>query len=188
MGITLKAWMVVPGVIGCVAGVFGALGHGVASAAGLPVRLELPLAVRGIGAAVLAFGFLFMAWLFKYRKPVDVLVSTYVTMRWAVRQHRPDPAAARTEPLVLQGPQRHVRHPMYFAVVVMVLGGWLVLDYTLILFMAIFFCIGFNAVVIPFEEKELRVLYGEAYEAYVRSVPRFFPSVKRLKRRLRDET
>jgi protein-S-isoprenylcysteine O-methyltransferase Ste14 len=33
-------------------------------------------------------------------------------------------------------------------------------------------------VVVPFEEKELKALYGQEYEAYVKSVPRFIPSLK----------
>ena len=68
---------------------------------------------------------------------------------------------------------------MYFAVVLLVLGWWLVLDYALVLFMALLFFLWFNLVVIPFEEKELRALYPEEYAAYLRVVPRFFPSWKR---------
>ena len=37
----------------------------------------------------------------------------------------------------------------------------------------------FNLVVIPFEEKELRALYGDKYDLYARTVPRFFPSWRR---------
>ena len=68
---------------------------------------------------------------------------------------------------------------MYFAVVVLLLGWWLVLDYTFLLFMAFLFFLWFNLVVIRFEEKELRALYREEYETYAKSVPRFFPSLKR---------
>ena len=68
---------------------------------------------------------------------------------------------------------------MYFAVVVLLLGWWLTLDFTFLLFMAFFFFLWFNLVVIRFEEKELRSLYGDEYEAYAQAVPRFFPSWKR---------
>jgi len=178
MRVIHQALIVVPLIIGTLAGAFGVLGYFIGIAVGMPSRLYMPPAVRGFGIVVLALGFLFMGWLFRYRKPADILVSTYVTMRKTMRRTRPDDASARTEPLILEGPQRHVRHPMYFAVVALFLGWWLVLDYTFLLFTAVFFFLWFNLVVIRFEEKELKGLYKDEYEAYAKSVPRFFPSLK----------
>jgi len=178
MGVRQQALIVVPSIIGVLASAFGVLGYFMEFAFGMPSRLCIPPALRGVGIVMLALGFLFMGWLFRYRKPVEIIVSTYVTMRKSIRRARPDDASARTEPLTLQGPQRHVRHPLYFAVVVLLLGWWLVLDYTFILFMAFLFFLWFNLVVIQFEEKKLKALYGEEYKTYVKSVPRFFPSLK----------
>jgi protein-S-isoprenylcysteine O-methyltransferase Ste14 len=67
---------------------------------------------------------------------------------------------------------------MYFAVVVLIAGWWLVLDYTLILLTALCFFLWFNLVVIRFEEAELTALYGDQYAAYVKAVPRSFPSFR----------
>jgi protein-S-isoprenylcysteine O-methyltransferase Ste14 len=67
---------------------------------------------------------------------------------------------------------------LYFAVVIILLGWWLVLDYTFLLFMATFFFLWFNLVVIRFEERELKALYPEEYETYANTVPRFFPSLR----------
>ena len=178
MRIRQQSLIVVPLIIGALASAFGILGYLIGIAFGMPSRLCMSPALRGVGVVVLALGFLFMGWLFRYRKPAEILVSTYVTMRKAVRRTQPDVASARTEPLILQGPQRHVRHPLYFAVVVLLLGWWLVLDYTFLLFTAFLFFLWFNLVVIRFEEKELKALYGEEYETYAKSVPRFFPSLK----------
>jgi protein-S-isoprenylcysteine O-methyltransferase Ste14 len=178
MRIRHQALLLVPLIISVLASAFGVLGYFIGIALGMPSRLSMPPALRGVGIVVLALGFLFMGWLFRYRKPTEILVSTYVTMRKAIRRTRPDDASARTEPLILQGPQRHVRHPLYFAVVVLLLGWWLVLDYTFLLFTAFLFFLWFNVVVIRFEEKELKALYREEYEAYAKSVPRFFPSLK----------
>jgi len=169
---------VVPLIIGVLASAFGVLGYFLEIAFGMPSRLGMPPVVRGVGVVLLALGFLFMGWLFRYRKPVGILASTYGTMRKSIRRTWRDDASARTEPLILQGPQRHVRHPLYFAVVVLLLGWWLVLDYTFLLFMAFLFFLWFNLVVIRFEEKELKVLYREEYGTYAKSVPRFFPSLK----------
>lgn len=178
MRIRQQALIVVPLIIGILAGAFCVFGYFIGIAFGMPGRLCMPPALRGVGVVVLALGFLFMGWLFRYRKPTEILVSTYVTMRKAIRRTRPDDASTRTEPLILQGPQRHIRHPLYFAVVLLLLGWWLVLDYTFLLFMAFLFFLWFNLVVIRFEEKELKALYREEYETYAKSVPRFFPSLK----------
>ena len=178
MGLKRQAIIVVPLVISVLACTFGILGYFLEIAFGIPGRLGMPPALRVAGVGVLAFGFFFMGWLFRYRKPSEILVSTCVTMRKLIGWTRLEDASTRTEPLILQGPQRHVRHPLYFAVVALLLGWWLVLDCTLLLFMSFFFCLWFNLVVIRFEEKELLALYGQEYETYVKSVPKFFPSLK----------
>jgi protein-S-isoprenylcysteine O-methyltransferase Ste14 len=178
MGIRQQVLIVVPLIISVIISAFGALGYFIVIVFGIPSRLGIPLALRGVGIVVLALGFLFLGWLFRYRKPADILTSTYVTMQKAIKRTRPDDTSLRTEPLILQGPQRYVRHPMYFAVVVILLGWWLVLDYTFLLFMTFLFFLWFNVVVIRFEEKELKALYGEEYETYAKVVPRFFPSLK----------
>lgn len=174
----IKALIVVTTIISVITGVFGILGYFTGIAFGLPVHLGLPPALRGVGIVMLALGFVLMVWLFRYRKPAEILASTYMTMRKAIRRTPPDDPSSRTEPLIMQGPQRYVRHPMYFAVVVIILGWWLALDYTFLLFTAFFFFLWFNVVVIRFEEKELKALYREEYETYAKSVPRFFPSLK----------
>ena len=176
MGTKEQALIVVPLIIGALCGVFGVLGYFIGSSLGVPSRLCLPLPLRASGAIVLALGFVFMGWLFKYRKPVEILTSTYVTLRKAIREAPAEKRPARTEPLVVKGPHRHVRHPLYFAVVALLLGWWLVLDYTFLLFMALLLLLWFNFVVIRFEEQELRVLFGEQYEAYAKAVPRIIPS------------
>ena len=173
-----QALIVVPLIISLLGSGFGILGYFIGEVLGIPSRLHLPPILRASGGIVVAFGFIVLGWLFKYRKPTEILVSTYATMRKAVRRRPLQDTSSRAEPLILQGPQRHMRHPLYFAVVVLLLGWWLVLNYTFLLFMALFFFLWFNAVVIRFEEHELIALFGEKYEAYAKSVPRFFPSLK----------
>ena len=178
MSVRRQAILIVPLVICGLAAAFGLLGYFLGNALGMPNRFQMPLMVRGCGVGVLGLGLFVMGWIRKYRRPMDILVSTYITMRKSIRRAPPQEVGGRTEPLVLQGPQRYVRHPMYFAVVVLWLGWWLVLDYTFLLFLVIFFFLWFNLVVIWFEERELKALYREEYEAYAKAVPRFFPSWK----------
>jgi protein-S-isoprenylcysteine O-methyltransferase Ste14 len=173
-----RAFFVVPLFIIALASVFGLLGYFLGNAFSIPNRFHLPLEVRALGVVVLGLGFAMMIWISRYRRPRDVLVSTYVTICKNIRRTPPEDKSARTEALILDGPQRHVRHPLYFAVVVLFFGWWLLLDYTFLLFMAFFFLLWFNLVVIRFEEQELKVLYGKEYEAYTKVVHRFFPSLR----------
>ena len=178
MSTKCRALFVVPLIIIAISAALAAVGCLLDYALGIPARFQMPWAVRCCGLVVLGLGLAVMGWIVKYRKPGDILVSTYVTIHKSVNKTSAEQPAGRTEPLVLQGPQQYVRHPMYFAVVVLVIGWWLMLDHTFILWMAFFFFLWFNLVVIRFEEKELKALYGEQYETYAKTVPRFFPSLK----------
>jgi protein-S-isoprenylcysteine O-methyltransferase Ste14 len=173
-----QAFLVAPLVISALIITFGLLGYLIGMLIGLPTRLGLPLAVRVFGVIVLLAGFLLLVWVFSYRGPVNVMASTFLTMQKAITGTLTKDKSARTELLIIEGPHRYVRHPMYFAVVVMVLGWWLVLDYTFVLLMAGLFILWFNLVVIRFEEQELRAVFGEQYESYSKSVPRFIPSFR----------
>ena len=178
MGTRGQALIVVPLIIGAVNVIFALLGCLALWAFGLPFRLHIPIIMRFAGLAVLAFGFVFMGWIFKYRRPIDILTSTYLTMRNACMRSADRDSSSMTESLVFHGPHRHVRHPLYFTVVILFLGWWLLLDYTFLLFMALLFLWWFTVVVIRFEEQEIRVLFGEEYEDYARKVPMIIPSLR----------
>ena len=172
------ALVVVPLLVGVLSGTFAVVGYFVGGTLGIPHRLHIPTAIRLSGIVVLALGFYFMGWVFKYRKPLAILTSTYVTMWKSIKRTSPREVPSKTEPLILHGPQRHVRHPLYFALVVLLLGWWLLLNYTFLLIMALLFFLWFTFVVIRFEEQELRLLFGDEFEVYSRTVPRMLPSLK----------
>jgi steroid 5-alpha reductase family enzyme len=158
---------------------FCGLGYVLARVLGLPMRLGLPPLFRFGGVLVLVIGFSLLIWIFKHRRPTDVVLSTYISFVKVLRRANPQEPSGRAEPLVITGPHRCVRHPMYFAVILLVAGWWLVLDYTFLLFLPVCLFLWFNFVVIPFEERELRALFGEEYEAYTRRTPRLFPFLLR---------
>ncbi|MBM5804518.1 MAG: isoprenylcysteine carboxylmethyltransferase family protein [Candidatus Verstraetearchaeota archaeon] len=181
-----KALLVVTLVVFVVVAVFFALGYLLTIAIGIPSSLGFAPPIRLIGGLVLALGFLFYGWLFRYRNPVDILVSTYVTISKVGRREPLEKPSGRKESLVVQGPYRYVRHPLYFGNVLLLIGWWLLLDYTFLLFSAVLLLLWFNFVVANFEEKELRAMFGEQYEQYSREVPKIIPFTKRRKRG--DET
>jgi len=81
--------------------------------------------------------------------------------------------------LVIRGPYRHTRNPMYVGLLSALLG-WLVLFQTGIL--AAYLLVGSVAVylfVIGYEEPHLRELFGAQYDAYKSRVPRWLPRFPR---------
>jgi len=177
-----KALLLVPLVVVVVMAVFFALGYLLTIILAVPFSFGFMLPVRLLGVLVLLFGSAFLGWLFLYRKPSDVLVSTYVTFSKLKRRDLLEKPPGRTEPLVVQGPYRYIRHPLYLGVVLLVLGWWLLLDYSFLLVSAILLLLWFNFVVARFEEEELRAIFGEQYEQYSKEVPRIIPFTKHRKK------
>jgi len=179
-----RAIILVPLVVFTVMVAFFGLGYLVTMIFQIPLKLNFPLSIRLIGLLILGLGLLFFGWLFRYRSPVDILVSTYLTFSKVGRRVRLEDRSRRTEPLVVKGPYGYVRHPLYSGVVLLVLGWWLLLDYSFLLVSAIFLLLWFNFVVAPFEEEELRAIFGDDYERYAKQVPKIIPFTKRHKKLL----
>jgi Phospholipid methyltransferase len=146
---------------------------------GLPSLLAFPILVRAVGAGILVLALAETVWLFRYRNPSDMIISTYLTFSKMFRRLTITENAGRTEPLIFKGPQKYVRHPLYSGLVAIVFGWGLVTrsTYDLIASGAILIFIRF--VMIPFEEKELRALFGDQYARYVDSTPMLVPFTKR---------
>jgi protein-S-isoprenylcysteine O-methyltransferase Ste14 len=147
----------------------------------LPLSLALPLPARLSAFLPIALGLILIGWLFKYRNPIDIIVSTYVTIGKAVQRTPLRKQSGRTEPLIIIGPHKHIRHPIYFSVVLLILGWWILLDYNFLFLTALFQFLWFRFVVIPFEERELIAIFGNQYESYMREVPSLIPFTKRRK-------
>jgi protein-S-isoprenylcysteine O-methyltransferase Ste14 len=112
---------------------------------------------------------------------VDITVSTYATFSKMITKTSLEQRWIRTEPLVVKGPYRYVRNPLYTGAIVLILGWWLLLDYSSLFVSAVLFFLWLNFVVAPFEEKELRAIFGNDYEQYSRVVPRIIPFPRRRK-------
>jgi protein-S-isoprenylcysteine O-methyltransferase Ste14 len=104
-----------------------------------------------------------------------VLVHAFVAF---ARHGRGTPApAAPTERLVVDGAYRHVRNPMYVAVLALVLGqvllfaSWGLLAYLVVIGIAM------TSFVHIYEEPTLRESYGPAYDEFCENVPRWLPRV-----------
>ncbi len=146
---------------------------------GFPSSLNLPVAVELVGGAIAVSGFAVIAWTFSNRSPATVILSTYITLTKALKRIPAGEKAGRTEPLIVSGPQKYTRNPLYFGVVVMVLGWSILTATTFVLVATVVILLWFTAVIIPLEERELRALFGDEWTRYSGDTPMLIPFTKR---------
>lgn len=149
-----------------------ALGGWITRLLGWPAAVSPPLGVRLLGGAAALAGVALVLWLLRYRRPAVMIVSTHFTF---VRMLTGRRGTARPEPLVVRGPQRYVRHPLYLGATAVFLGWALVTGDPGSMLGAVLVLLWLRLVQIPFEERELRDLFGEAYVRYAREVPMLIP-------------
>jgi protein-S-isoprenylcysteine O-methyltransferase Ste14 len=77
--------------------------------------------------------------------------------------------------LVVQGPYRWVRNPMYLAVLSVILGQALLFRSVLLVGYALLVWVVVHLFVVFIEEPSLRGQFGGSYEEYLRQVPRWIP-------------
>lgn len=82
---------------------------------------------------------------------------------------------APTDRLVVGGPYRYVRNPMYLAVVATIVGQALVLSQPSLLAYAAIVFLAVAAFVRWYEEPALIRQFGNQYRAYLREVPAWWP-------------
>jgi hypothetical protein len=102
-----RAIILVPSAVFTVLAVFFTLGYLMTIWFRIPQQFGFPLLVRLIGVVLLLSGFILLGWLFRYRRPMDILVSAYVTFSKVRRERmRLEERSSRTEPLLVKGPYR----------------------------------------------------------------------------------
>lgn len=109
-----------------------------------------------------------------------LLVIAALIRTWASAYLRAEvvyAAEVKTAALVADGPYRHMRNPLYFANVVMVVGMGAMMSRSGSL-VAVAAMVVFCYRLILREEAELRATQGEGYERYCETVPRLWPSLR----------
>ncbi len=169
-----SAYLAIPVIAGLVSTLYVAC-VGIGALLQLPWDIGLPWPVRLLGAIPIAYAVLMLGWVFRFRGPLTILESTWVTLLKLVHRLPLEVAGGRTEPLVVAGPYRIVRHPLYSGVDGLTLGIAILVDHPWAYLGALALGLWFALVLAPFEERELRSLFGEAYASYSRTVRRFLP-------------
>jgi protein-S-isoprenylcysteine O-methyltransferase Ste14 len=115
---------------------------------------------RAIGVLLMAFG-------------VAVVLESFA--RFAIQGIGTPAPVFPTRHLVVQGPYRYVRNPMYVAVTALILGQALLLGDIHLLAYAVFPWLVAHVFVLTYEEPTLRKTFGAEYETYCAHVPRWLP-------------
>ncbi|HKA82840.1 MAG TPA: isoprenylcysteine carboxylmethyltransferase family protein [Acidimicrobiales bacterium] len=119
--------------------------------------------LRGLGVALVAAG-------------AAVLVIAFA--RFVTEGSGTPAPVAPTESLVVGGLYRHVRNPMYLAVVTVIVGQALILGRPVLLAYAGAVWAAVAAFVRWYEEPTLARTFGSAYEDYRRAVPAWRPRLR----------
>jgi protein-S-isoprenylcysteine O-methyltransferase Ste14 len=139
----------------------------------VPIRLAGGLATPApgpltwLGAAVILLG-----------------AAIYFRCAWefAVRGLGTPAPVAPTKFLVTTALHRYVRNPMYIGVLLVVLGEAALFRALVLVEYAAFFFAAVFLFVIFYEEPTLRRQFGESYEEYRRTVPRWIPKFRAQKK------
>jgi protein-S-isoprenylcysteine O-methyltransferase Ste14 len=98
--------------------------------------------------------------------------------RFAIQGQGTPAPVAPTKRLIVSGLYRHVRNPMYVAVVSIILGQSLVLGSILLFGYATVVWLAFHIFVLVYEEPTLRHQFGESYRLYESQVRRWWPRLR----------
>lgn len=79
--------------------------------------------------------------------------------------------------LVIEGPYRHVRNPLYVTDFALILGTALLANDPFLFLLAALYAAQL-ALQLPLEERELRLRFGRRYTRYCQLVPRFIPRIR----------
>jgi protein-S-isoprenylcysteine O-methyltransferase Ste14 len=122
------------------------------------LHIDLPIWLRWLGASVAFIGVVF--WIYSQA----VLDRNWSPQLQVQKEHK----------LITKGPYKAIRHPLYTAMFIWVIGLSLFTANMVFALLAILTIIGLVARV-PKEEKMMIETFGDEYEKYKKNTGRFFP-------------
>jgi protein-S-isoprenylcysteine O-methyltransferase Ste14 len=106
------------------------------------------------------------------------ILLSWTSTRALGRQWRIDAGLSSDHELIMAGPYRFVRHPIYTSMLCVLLGtGFVVTPLPLFLLALVVFLIG-TEIRVRIEDKLLASQFGEEFQQYQRSVPAYIPFIK----------
>jgi protein-S-isoprenylcysteine O-methyltransferase Ste14 len=116
-----------------------------------------------------------LAWFGVFSLVIGACIYLATAWEFAVRGLGTPAPIAPTKFLVASGLHRHVRNPMYLGVALIILGQAALFHAPRLVVYAGVMLLSAHVFVILYEEPTLRRQFGEAYEEYCRTVPRWVP-------------
>jgi len=111
---------------------------------------------------------------------LPVLLDSFA--RFAIQGLGTPAPVAPPQRLVVTGLYRHVRNPMYVAVLSLIFGQGLLFGSVGLLEYGVFVWLGFFLFVVLYEEPTLRGKFGAEYEEFCAHVPRWIPRLRPWKK------
>lgn len=125
----------------------------------LPVFNNIML--KAFGFAIFLFGF----------------SATIHTVHFHLLTGRVTPVAVEPpKEFISEGFYKYSRNPMYIAILITLLGVFLIFGHVLLLIYTLLAIPTVHLFVVYKEEPELKKLFGKEYEDYIKKVPRWFPT------------
>ena len=115
-----------------------------------PVRIVIPPRANLVGIAVIAVGLAFGAAAARRFRQAKTNFDTF----------------GEPGQLITDGPFRYSRNPMYFGMLLVLFGAWILMAAASPLIGPVLFFIAASRWYIPIEERNAQAKFGEAYEGY----------------------
>ena len=123
----------------------------------LPFRQIVPWPWRLLGIIPLALGVVLNLWTDGLFKQANTTVKPFEKPR----------------SLIITGPFRFTRHPMYLGMTIVLIGLWVLLGTVLPILVVPLFVLAMSVVFIPVEERAMAEQFGEEYRTYCKRVRRW---------------
>jgi protein-S-isoprenylcysteine O-methyltransferase Ste14 len=120
-----------------------------------------------------------LAWFWTFCIAIGACIYFRCAWEFAVRGLGTPAPIAPTKFLVVSGLHRYVRNPMYLGVALVILGQAALFRTPHLAEYAMVMLLIAHTFVVFYEEPTLRRQFGESYEQYRRTVPRWIPRLKK---------
>jgi protein-S-isoprenylcysteine O-methyltransferase Ste14 len=143
----------------------------------LTAFVALPLGVLFFSNSFLTFEIGFYRFLGFLAIGIGLVLTLWTVLAFvSIGKGTPAPFDPPKE-LVTEGLFKYVRNPMYIGAVVAMCGEAVLLESFAILFLAGLMWLLFHLFVVYYEEPRLKKTFGQSYEEYICTVPRWVPKI-----------
>ena len=135
--------------------------------------VALPIALWLLTRQLIAFNFGLYRFLGFAPLTIGTAFTVWATIYFPIHGKGTPAHSDPPKKLATTGLFRHTRNPMYLGATLTLIGQAILLESPTVLLLAVFVWIFFHLLLVYYEEPSLRKRFGQAYEEYARTVPRW---------------